>query len=251
MDTWHGRTALAAPVALLVVAPPPVDAAHALLEGGLTPLLSAVALAAWACAGWLMIITVLTLLTQRQGRPGALAERLLAGLAPRALRLTAELALGITVTTALAPVAAHAADTGPERPVSDRGSRSLSFVGPRLDWPSPPAPALDWPVSATAGTPSEHPASPAPPTLPALPTPQTPQTPPTLRTAATHPTPQHSTIVVQPGDCLWNLAARALGGHPSPSRVAAAWPAWWAANRVVIGEDPDLLQPGTRLRPPA
>ena len=33
---------------------------------------------------------------------------------------------------------------------------------------------------------------------------------------------------------------------------AAEWPRWWAANRDVVGDDPDLLRPGQRLvAPPA
>jgi nucleoid-associated protein YgaU len=33
--------------------------------------------------------------------------------------------------------------------------------------------------------------------------------------------------------------------------VAASWPRWYAANRRVIGADPDLILPGQILRPPA
>jgi nucleoid-associated protein YgaU len=60
-------------------------------------------------------------------------------------------------------------------------------------------------------------------------------------------------VVVQPGDSLWALAERDLAARAEPTSdaaVARAWPRWWAANRDVVGADPDLLQPGTRLAPP-
>ncbi|HSF26645.1 MAG TPA: hypothetical protein VLC50_03915, partial [Actinomycetes bacterium] len=61
-------------------------------------------------------------------------------------------------------------------------------------------------------------------------------------------------VVVRPGDALWTIAARALaasGVDPSPAEIAAEWPRWHAANRQVIGDDPDLLRPGQVLAPPA
>lgn len=57
-------------------------------------------------------------------------------------------------------------------------------------------------------------------------------------------------VVVAPGDSLWRLAERALPGDPSDRQVAASWPAWWSANRDLIGPDPHLLRPGTPLVPP-
>ena len=56
---------------------------------------------------------------------------------------------------------------------------------------------------------------------------------------------------VRPGDTLWGLAARLLGPRASTAQVQAAWPRWHAANRAVIGPDPDLLYPGQTLHPPA
>ncbi|MBD0293320.1 MAG: hypothetical protein ICV70_07075 [Jiangellaceae bacterium] len=63
--------------------------------------------------------------------------------------------------------------------------------------------------------------------------------------------PPASTVVVEPGDCLWRIAARALGPSPTNAEIAAAWPRWYAANRTVIGDDPDLILPGMVLHPPA
>lgn len=56
--------------------------------------------------------------------------------------------------------------------------------------------------------------------------------------------------VVRPGDCLWDIARRHLPHGATDAQVARAWPRWYAANRAVIGRDPGLLIPGTRLRVP-
>lgn len=55
------------------------------------------------------------------------------------------------------------------------------------------------------------------------------------------------TVLVQEGDTLWGIAARALGPAASDSQIAAEWPRWYAANASVIGADPDVLVPGQVL----
>lgn len=57
-------------------------------------------------------------------------------------------------------------------------------------------------------------------------------------------------VVVHRGDSLWAIAARHLGPHAGPREIAHAAQRWYAANRDVIGEDPDLVQPGQLLVPP-
>ena len=58
------------------------------------------------------------------------------------------------------------------------------------------------------------------------------------------------TVVVLRGDTLWDLASRSLGGDPTDAQVLAETLRWHAANRDVIGDDPDLLLPGqTLVRP--
>ena len=52
------------------------------------------------------------------------------------------------------------------------------------------------------------------------------------------------------GDTLWSIAARRLGEGATDAEVAAAWPRWYAANRDVVGPDPDLLLPGQVLHAP-
>jgi hypothetical protein len=57
--------------------------------------------------------------------------------------------------------------------------------------------------------------------------------------------------VVRPGDSLWSLAAAELGPTAGDAAVATRWPQWYAANRAVIGPDPDLILPGQVLRIPS
>ena len=59
-----------------------------------------------------------------------------------------------------------------------------------------------------------------------------------------------STVVVERGDCLWSLAAAALPRAATAARIARHTQRWYRANAGVIGADPDLLLPGTRLHPP-
>lgn len=57
-------------------------------------------------------------------------------------------------------------------------------------------------------------------------------------------------VVVHRGDSLWTIAAKHLGPGATPGAIARAWPHWYAANRDVIGDDPDQLRPGQLLVPP-
>ena len=61
--------------------------------------------------------------------------------------------------------------------------------------------------------------------------------------------PTTATIVVHDGDSLWAISGRLLRPHATTRQVAALWPRLYAANRAVIGPDPDLIHPGQRLRP--
>jgi nucleoid-associated protein YgaU len=102
------------------------------------------------------------------------------------------------------------------------------------------APAAAAPVAAASAVPDAGAASAAeaPPTAPG---PRAPQ--PENRAVARIP----ATYVVVVGDCLWDIARRHLPAGARDAQVADAWPRWWAANRAVIGADPDLIHPGTRL----
>ena len=61
------------------------------------------------------------------------------------------------------------------------------------------------------------------------------------------PPPSHEHVVVRPGDSLWSITERRLGAGATAGETARAWPLLYAANRDVVGPDPDLLEPGQRL----
>lgn len=134
-------------------------------------------------------------------------SRPLGRLAPTGVRRCVEVAVGATAAAVCLAPAA-------------------AYAGPPSPTPAVTASPLDWPGLASAPT---HPVRTAAPAVPATP--------------ATHAGP----LVVRPGDSLWSLTERELGPQATPAQVAAAWPRLYAANRRVIGPDPDLIHPGLRL----
>jgi LysM domain len=75
-------------------------------------------------------------------------------------------------------------------------------------------------------------------------------TPPARDTSKKQPQDLNARFhVVQPGDSLWSIAKRLLGGEASPARVAREVHRLWSLNGSRIGTgDPDLLMVGTRLQ---
>ena len=57
-------------------------------------------------------------------------------------------------------------------------------------------------------------------------------------------------LVVHRGDSLWSIAARHLGPAATTSQIDAEWHRWFAANRLVIGNDPNAIRPGQVLSSP-
>ena len=230
---------------LVLVAPAPATALTALLRASTDPtrpLVAAVGLCAWGCAGWLLTCTALTAAGRLlPGVGGRTARALAIRCAPRAVRRVAELAVGVTVATAvLGGTGAYAADglrsaAGAARAsVSDTTPVPAPRLAPPmdLDWPAAPAMVADAAARSAPTTPAATRFDVRLPIAGA----------PVRRTG-----PE---VVVQPGDCLWDLARASLGPAASDQQVAAAWPSWWSANRALIGDDPDLLQPGMHLVPP-
>jgi nucleoid-associated protein YgaU len=172
----------------------------------------------WLVAAWLAAGLVAAALAALPGAVGATADGLSSVLLPRAMRrlLAGTAAVGVVI----APVSAASAV------------------------PSVPAPALPAPVVPTGGV-----ATTSPGTATALPAPAMPGdgVPPPVAALVRG---DRAGVVVSPGDSLWTITARALGRGATAPAVARAWPRWYAANRAVIGADPDLLLPGERLLAP-
>lgn len=236
-STVTAAAVAAALAGLLLAAPTPPAAVEVVVQRAgsgdpTAPLVAAVALLAWAMTGWLTLTVVLVALSQLPGLLGRAGRLVAVRVAPVAVRRAVEAALGVTVAVgALAPTAALAAAPAPP------AVRAVGVTGTSVHWD------LDWPSAVTG--PDAPPPPPAP--APSAPPPPAPEAPaPALAKAGT-------VVVVQPGDSLWSLAERSLhrsGAAPTDRQVAQAWPRWWSANRAVIGDDPDLLLPGTRLQPP-
>lgn len=64
------------------------------------------------------------------------------------------------------------------------------------------------------------------------------------------PTSTPATHVVRAGESLWTIAADHLPARADGDDVARAVRRWHRTNRAVLGDDPDLIHPGQRLRPP-
>lgn len=217
---------------------------------GTGPLVAALGLLAWALTGWLALVVVIDLGARLPGLLGSAARTCLTRVAPASVRAVVRTATGAAVASAV--LLSGTAHADPARAEPPRTTSATTATATDLDWPTasttPSATAAATP--AATSPPAAAPTSPAAEaplravTIPALPAPAVPA--PVLA----DPAAPQAGIVVRPGDCLWHLAARALGPAATPRQVADAWPTWWSANRAVIGDDPDLLRPGTTLLPP-
>jgi hypothetical protein len=181
-------------------------------------------LAGWSALAWLTAGLMLTWAAELPGAAGRLADRAAARTLPAGARRALAVALGITLAGA-------------------SSAQAAAYPGERAAATSvPTAPLSPWPPEATTElwTPPTH----RPPLRP----------PPDRPGDADHvdwPVADEVRVAtVGPGDSLWLIAARRIGPDATAAQVAAAWPQWHAANRDVIGSDPDLLRIGQRLAPP-
>ena len=62
---------------------------------------------------------------------------------------------------------------------------------------------------------------------------------------------QAAAVTVLAGDTLWDIVATFLGPEASDVDIALEWPRWYAVNRALIGDSPDVLLPGQVLQAPA
>lgn len=236
-----------------------------LMQGTVEPAVRTVLTVAAIGVGVLMTATLLAavvaeLLRRHRGTHPLvqLADRVLP---PASRRLAAVVAAAITLA---APGTAAAA--GPARAPADRPSAtppgialpSDSDTGALRDWlttPTPtraPAPAPPSPsTTTTIAAPTRSTSTSAPPVLPRAPRRARPRPSvspaPSVDPAAPAVGTVAVTVTVEPGDCLWSIAAGRLRPGATDAAIDAEWRAIWAANRDAIGADPNLIHPGLVL----
>jgi hypothetical protein len=245
---WVGLECALARAALqqwrLVTAPGPAS-----IDEALTLVTAVVAV---LLCGWLGLSTLVALLTHLPGRLGRLADRVARAWAPPVTRRLAAVLVGAAVTGALAPGTAlgeappPAAAAVPAAPAAAPAGTGLAGLAP-LDAPgfAPTEAALPSPGFApTTGTRIDD----VPGWMPTRPV-HRPQ-PCAALVVPAHARHEAAEVVVHRGDTLWGIVARHRGPHASDAEVAEAWPRWYAANREVIGDDPDLIKPGQVLHAP-
>lgn len=156
--------------------------------------------------------------------------------------VTSTAAPGTTTATAPATPTASASVDAPSA-----GTTPSPMPRPTPDPTTSPTSTGAAPVRASSGPPTT-----ATPTAPAAAEPGRPTTP-----AAGGSTPDETTtgnpatVTVVRGDTLWGIAARHLPAGATDAQIAAAWPAWYAANAATIGPDAGLILPGQVLTVPA
>ncbi len=217
-----------------------------------------VLLAAWLALGSLLAVAALL-----PGAAGRAAASVGDRITPLAVRKVLALALGASVgSLALPPAPVSVAGSGPVARSTDPGVLAGGGAARRTTWrrdshrPSRP-PASPRRSTEGRGPPRRPPEPAVPPTpagpgyVPTAPPPVHDADRPRLLAPAPRPTSAaHDLVPVRRGDSLWSIAARHLGPGATDAEIAWEWPRWYAANRAVVGDDPDLLTPGQLLRPP-
>ncbi len=224
---------------------------------------------------WLAIGLVLAALAAVPGVVGRCAGAAADRVAPAVVRRLAAAVVGTALVTAVSP-AAHA-DGWTSVPHLTMSSSSSNSSSSRALTPAPdpafvvtgrppvtdPAPAPGTRAAAVTAAPDPgfgaaippSAATPAAPSVPEAPS-SRPRTAPALGPLGPAPhtdaaARRQPTVTVVRGDSLWVIAARHLGPHATPQEIAKEWPRWYAANRTVIGSDPNLIHVGQVLTAPS
>lgn len=184
----------------------------------LDELLVSLAAAALACSGvWLAAVTVAAVVEVVTGASSAA----LSAISPPVVRRVVLVCCGLVVGgTGLAPAAAAA-----PRGEADQMSRPTSSAAAASALAGLPLP--DRVPGASVGQAVDGGDVPTP----------------------TSSVADGSTHRVRPGESLWSIAEGLLPGA-GVNQLNAAWRRIYAANRLTVGQDPDLLMPGTTLRLP-
>ncbi|MFB6719495.1 LysM peptidoglycan-binding domain-containing protein [Kribbella sp. NPDC056345] len=201
----------------------------------------AVGTVAWVAYGWLVLAVLATALEHLPGAIGTAAGVLAARITSTTSRALLRSALGVAAVTPLTVGVAQAA--------SPHG------------WPTPQAgaahPAATWrttepqssvAIGATrADLHATEPRSAVGKRVPVVGGVRVPDRPGAV---ARYAEVRLGRVTVAAGETLWGLAARELGVQATDREIGARWLQWYAANRQVIGADPNLIVPGQVLRVP-
>ncbi|HWF41887.1 MAG TPA: LysM peptidoglycan-binding domain-containing protein [Acidothermaceae bacterium] len=205
---------------------------------------SSAALAAWIGVAWLGIAVVLEVASVLPGAVGRGCAAVAAKTSPMLVRRIVQVVIGISVLAGpITAGSAFAAGPSTTTSTSTQVDRPDSLT-PALTKPSPASPMVDRPATPFVASP--------PPAAKRTPTGAV-----ALVTGAAHRDavdPSHRSAdgyVVRRGDTLWDIAARHLRPKASAVDISRAWPAWYDANRAVIGTDPSMIRPGEVLVPPS
>jgi nucleoid-associated protein YgaU len=205
----------------------------------------------WVAYGWVLIAVLATVLEQAPGTVGHSASVVVGWITSQGSRALLRSALGVAAATPLTIGAAHAApgDGAPQQSVQRTWTAVEKASSIQLA-NTPDQSRATEKASTVRLTDQPQDAGPARLGVPDRPTEGAPTRYTDLRSGREIKTTKTGRRVVRPGDSLWALVAAELGPDATDPVVAARWPQWYAANRGVIGPDPDLILPGQVLRIP-
>jgi nucleoid-associated protein YgaU len=221
-------------------------------------LVCSAALAAWVGLSWVCLATCLELASALPGAAGTGFAAVAARVTPAVVRRLVQAAIGLTVLAG--PLTAGSALASGPSTTTPATTSTTTTTTTSVDRPDsaansalPPTPPGTAPQPLTL----DRPAGAFVPSAPPLTVKRTPTGPAALvtgvplRDAASPTDLSTGGYVVHRGDTLWDIAARHLGPGATAVDISRDWPAWYDANRAVIGEDPSLIRPGELLFPPA
>lgn len=198
---------------------------------------------------WVGLGTALSALSALPGALGQASTLLAARIAPTAVRKVVAFVLGTALSAALVPGTA-VARTGHEAPraavvasaqyaAGALGSAVDSAPNASFSLVSDAVRAIDT-IHATQAIQARNETDRAP----------APSWSPERSTPSANSGDRVVELVVHRGDSLWSIAARHLGPEATASQIDAEWHRWFAANRLVIGDDPNAIRPGQVLSSP-
>lgn len=211
-------------------------------------MLASMALIAEAMVGYLLLVLAMRLFGALPGRAGRVARGITFAVTPAMVRRLVDLLVGGTLLVQVT-LAGPGAPPGPR----SSGSFAAAAASSAISRSDGPATAGDRVLLHLEASPRPSPADKhdqveARPALRRSAVPL----PPWLRDGPSKPAPGRTVHArehtVEAGDTLWDIAA----SHLVPAERSAAtihryWQQIYRANRSVVGADPNLIHPGTRL----